>query len=313
MSDGSDVRTAREAAGTVAGAGPPGVYTIAVCQFAPRLFDVAANLDRIEEMARAAARGGARLAVFPECAVSGYATGASAARMAACAESVAGEAPGPSPRRLAQLATELDLMVQVGLVERHGDTLYNSAVTFAPGEGVTGVFRKVHLWLDDVGVFTPGSGFITLPAPVGTYGPAICYDLEFPESARAIALLGADLMCVSTANYGPYEQQQRVFAQARAAENQMYVAVANQVGRVGETDFFGAGMIVDPEGRVLADAGADETVLFADVDLAVVDRSRRGEDYLEQRRPGAYRLLQEPTGRPARDDRTSMTASEERR
>jgi predicted amidohydrolase len=267
-----------------------GVYTLAVCQFTPVLFDVAGNLARIEDMARAAATGGARLAVFPECAVSGYATGEAAKRMADFAEPVLGDGPGPSVYRLIELSTTLDLSLQVGLAERAGTNLYNSAVSFAPHEGVTGVFHKVHLWFDDMGVFTPGEGFEVRPGPVGSYGSAICYDLDFPEAARTVALLGADLLALSTANYGPWEQQQRIFARARAAENQIYVAVANQVGLVGETEFFGAGMIVGPEGEVLADAGAEEMVVFAEIDVAAVAESRKGEDYLRQRRPEAYRI-----------------------
>lgn len=264
-------------------------YGVAVCQFEPVLFDKAANLAKIEELAGAATSGGARLAIFPECCVTGYATGSLAPRMAELAEPALDPEPGPSARRLAELATQLHLQLLVGLPERAGDgTVYNSAVSFVPGAGATTAFHKVHLWEDDIDAFAAGDRFIAAEAPHGRLGPLICYDLDFPEAARAVVLMGAELVAVCTANMRPWQDQQRIFGQARAAENEAYVAIANCLGTVEGSEFFGASTIVDPLGRVLAEADDEEAVLIADVDLDLIEEVRAGEDYLGRRRPETY-------------------------
>jgi predicted amidohydrolase len=140
-------------------------------------------------------------------------------------------------------------------------------------------------------VFTAGDRFDVLPAPAGagTYGPLVCFDVEFPEAARSVALLGAALVATISANPKAWADQQRIFAQARAAENQVYVAIANCIGTAGDVAFAGRSIITDPLGNVLAETGENEAVLFADVDVDEIPRVRGAEGgYLGLRRPETY-------------------------
>lgn len=270
-----------------------GAYRVAVCQFEPRLLDVPANLTKMEDLARRAAAAGARLAVFPECCLSGYAVGKLAPRMAALAEVALGEGRGPSVRRLEALSAELDLQLVFGMPELGDGAVYNSAVHVRPIEGAVAADRKIHLWEDDTQVFAPGQDTVVHAAPAGRLASLVCYDLEFPEAARVAALKGADLIAVCTADMSPHEHYQHVFARARAMENSVFVAVANCLGEVEGTVFYGCSIITDPRGTVLAEAGSEETVLVADVDLSLCQAARRELHYEQSRRPQAYRPLTE--------------------
>jgi len=265
-----------------------GSYRVAVCQFQPVLLDKAANLAKMEQMARQAAAEGAALVVFPECSVTGYGLGRIAREMAELAEVAVGAGRGPAIRVMEALSSELSAGIVFGLVERCGDVVYNSAVTVLPGVGVAGVYQKSHMGESEGRIFRCGDRFSLMPGPAGRFGSLIRNDLEFPEASRILALRGAQLVAVSSANVRPREDFQGVYARARAMENNVFVAVANCVGSVGNTEFFGGSIIADPFGRVLAEAGDDEAVLIADVDLSVITTAVAEVDYLAKRRPELY-------------------------
>jgi 5-aminopentanamidase len=268
---------------------PDSGYRLSVCQFEPTMLDKAANLVKIEEMARRAAMTGAQLIVFPECCLSGYPVTPELSReVLALAEEAAGPLRGPSVLALERLSTELGVQLVVGLPERHSEGVSNSAVVVAPDVGVIGCFRKVHLWVCDRDFFEPGDSFPVFDAPVDRFGVLICFDFEFPESARALALQGARVVVAPTADGVPWQRYQRVFSQARAMENQIFFAVANYIGTVESVEFFGGSVIVDPYGRVLAEAGTAEAILVADVDINLVRRAVADLEYLSLRRPELY-------------------------
>ena len=266
-----------------------GAYLAAVGQFEPVFLDKEANLAKMFEMAEQAAARGARLMVFPECCLTGYAVGPAAHEMAAQAEPARGPEPGPSVRRVAALANELDLHIIFGLPESFEGRVYNTVVLLTPKKGLIGATRKVHMWEEEGRIFALGSGFQTRPGPLGLLGSLICYDLEFPESTRLLALAGTHLAAVSTANMFPWDNAQRVFAQARALENCIFVAVANCIGRSGDTVFCGGSIITDPYGNVLAEAGPDEeTILVGEINLELNKRAREETSYFKKRRPEIY-------------------------
>lgn len=271
--------------------GPGRIYRAAVCQFEPVFLDKAANLFKMEEMARQAALAGAELIIFPECCLTGYGLGALAKKTVEAAEAALGPNRGPSVRHLEALAGELGARIIFGLADRTDQGVYNSAVLIAPERGVVGVHHKAHMWEFEGEVFRPGNGFEVHEAPAGRVGLLICFDLEFPEAGRLLALGGAHLLAVSTANMRPWEEYQRVYARARAMENSVYVAVANCLGDLGGTDFFGGSLIVDPFGNVLADAGRSEAVLTAEINLDRIDQATAGTDYFKKRRPDLYHAL----------------------
>lgn len=234
-------------------------------------------------MGRAAERG-ARAILFPEMFLTGYTVWD---RVADLAEPI----DGPSVGRLAELSRKFGVQVVCGFPERGTDGLvYNSACVIGLDGAVVGAYRKTHLFDGEIRHVTPGGSIPVFDTPLGPVGVAICYDLEFPEVPRTLALRGARLILTPTANMEPYAEHQAVYLRARAMENGVYVAAANAVGDDGTFRYFGESAVVDPRGRVLCRAGSGEELLFAEVDM----EARPGDDnleYLRQRRPDLYGAL----------------------
>jgi predicted amidohydrolase len=258
---------------------------VAIHQFAPEFVAPAVNLQRIEAALRATP---ADLWVLPELATSGYdfVDRAEASRLA---EPV----PGPSTERLQRVCAATGASLVVGLAERDGDALYNTAAYLGPG-GLLGRYRKVHLFDREARVFAPGPDpFPVFPWGAYRLGLMICFDWIFPEAARSLALLGADLIAHPSNLVLPYCHAAMV---TRALENGVFTATANRVGtesRAGRSlTFTGGSRIIDPRGRVLVEAGtASEETVVVDLDPAaardkmITDHNHR----LADRRPGLYR------------------------
>ena len=225
---------------------------------------------------------GARLVVFPECAVSGYGFATLKAAYAA-AEMI----PGPTTDALVTVCHETGAYAVVGLLER-GDNkaiVYNSAALIGP-EGVVGVYRKAHLPLLGVDRFTtPGnSGFCVWETAVGRVGIAICYDLRFPEAVRVLALAGADVIALPT-NWPDGSQNAPQFVtRTRALENRVFMLACNRCGEESGFWFFGHSQITDLAGNVLAEADADEELCYAEIEP---ERARQKRIVL---RPGTFEL-----------------------
>jgi predicted amidohydrolase len=271
------------------------VTRLAIHQLAPVFGDVAANRARLTAAVRAA---GAALSVLPELATTGY-DFLDRDELARLAEPV----PGPTTDALAGACRAAGANAVVGVAERCGEALYNSAALVGPG-GVEGVYRKVHLFDRETQIFDPGPDpFAVLAAGGVRVGLMICFDWLFPEAARALALAGAEVIAHPANLVLPFCQAAMI---TRAIENGVYVATANRVGveaRAGrELVFTGGSQIVDPRGRLLAAAGAaDEAMTTADVDLALA-RDKRitpHNDRLADRRPECYGGAVAPTVRGA--------------
>jgi predicted amidohydrolase len=205
---------------------------------------------------------------------------------------------GPEIRRLAALAG--DLVVVAGYCEADGDTRYNSVVC-ANGDGVLGNHRKVHQPLNEDASYASGDRFHAFDTPVGRIGMMICYDKAFPESARALALNGAQIgICVSAwpgSRTNPaadlaedrWKRRFDLFDRARALENQIVWLSANQAGSFGSLRFVGSAKIVDPGGEILADTGVAAGMALAELDVtAALEAARRSMGHLRDRRPSAY-------------------------
>lgn len=161
-------------------------------ELAPRVGELDANLAMIASSIRRAADDGVELLVLPELATSGY-------YLSGRDEATACALPADADifSAWARLLTERMALV-VGFCETDGGTLYNSAAVISHA-GVLGVYRKTHLWDEEKAIFTPGTERPPVVAtPVGDVGVMICYDLEFPEMPRSLALAGADLIAVPT-------------------------------------------------------------------------------------------------------------------
>ena len=232
-------------------------------QTAPLLGDVAGNLARCIERLGAAASAGCRLVVFPECALSGYMF-ADAAAAGRCAEPV----PGPSTDAIARACADAGVHGVLGVLERAGDRLHNTAVLVGPG-GLIGRYRKSHIACIGADCFTvPGAEpYVAYDTAIGRIGLQVCYDWRFPEITRVLALQGAEIIAHPTNSPAPARDLADFITRARAAENAVFFLTANRCGREGGTEFFGWSQIVDPLGRRLAEAGADETTIVAELDL----------------------------------------------
>ena len=252
---------------------------VAVAQMEPRLAETERNLDAALERLEEAAAAGAQLLVLPECAIPGY--------MFDSAEEAlpyAEEIPGPTTEAFERECARLGVHAITGLLERDGDTLYNAAILVGP-DGLIGSYRKTHLPFLGVDRFvTPGDELKVFDTAIGRIGLIICYDLRFPEVTRTLALQGADMVALPTNFPMAAKLQCDVIAPARAAENRIYLLVANRVGKERWGEFCGWSQIVDPYGMRLAEAGeTEEALLVADVEI----EKARDKDYVV---PGEYEL-----------------------
>ena len=268
---------------------------VAAVQCDPKLGDVPRNAAMILKRLEDAARRGAKLVVFPECALSGYgfASRKSAARHA---ETV----PGEFTARLVEACGRLGVWAVVGMLERSGARLFNAAVLAGP-RGVEGVYRKVHLPHLGVDRFAaPGDRPFRVHAlPFGRIGIHICYDNSFPETARALRLAGADLLVLPT----NWPEGARVASKhvciTRVHENHVHLIACNRVGTESGFRFIGRSQILDCVGRVLAKAShARPAILTGDLDFSTARRTRvvikKGEyelDRVGHRRPEFYGSL----------------------
>jgi predicted amidohydrolase len=273
--------------------------------------DVAFNLRRIEAIVREAAALGADLLVLPHGVLSGYhdhldggdhdraevprlpgAHRLDGPELAAIAGFVAGAGGG---------AGAGSLVVCLGFTEDLDGDRANTAVCLDAG-GVLGAHRKVHLPAGEVAWYRAGDGFAALDTPAGRLGMLVDYDKTFPESARCLALDGAEvLVCPSAwpasrtnrAQTLVTDRQRRLFDlydRARAAENQVWLVSANQTGRHGALRFLGQSKVVRPDGEVVVSAGARAGLVAADIDAGALHDARRRFHHLKERRPDLYDL-----------------------
>jgi predicted amidohydrolase len=265
-------------------------WKIAGVQLNCYLGDKRRNLDSIQARLREAAEHGARLAIFPECALTGYGF-ESKEEAWPHAELI----PGPSTDMLAELCSKLGIWAIFGLLERSAsDELFNASALVGP-EGKPISYRKIHLPYLGVDRFaTPGDRPFAVHDLGGLkVGMTICYDCSFPESARVLTLQGADLVVLPTNWPTGARSTPKFLVQARALENHIYYAAVNRVGEERGFHFIGQSRIVDCEGELLAATDSDsETMLFA-----VLDPSRARQKHIVKI-PGKYEIDRVADRRP---------------
>ncbi|HKT01807.1 MAG TPA: carbon-nitrogen hydrolase family protein [Rugosimonospora sp.] len=259
--------------------------------------DLDDDFRTVERLIRASRERGVRLLALPEACLGGYLLSLdNDADLDAGPPALALD--GPEIRRLARLAG--GMVVAAGYCEADGDTRYNSVVC-VNGDGVLGNHRKVHQPLREDASYASGDRFHAFDTPLGRIGMMICYDKAFPESARALALDGAQIgICVSAwpgSRTNPaadladdrWKRRFDLFDRARALENQIVWLSANQAGSFGSLRFVASAKVVDPGGEILADTGVAPGLAIADLDVAAaLDTARRSMGHLRDRRPDAY-------------------------
>ncbi len=272
---------------------------IAAAQIDPKLKKNSENLDTILKVTREAADNGANLVVFPECSLAGYVYSSRDEAMP-FAETI----PGPSSEKIASLCQGLEVYVVFGLLEKEGDKLFNTAAFLGP-EGLVGKYRKNHLPYLGVDRFVDigDRPFEVYQTQIGNIGLFICYDIVFPESARVMALMGADILAHPT-NFpeGSGNRITNYVLNSRALENKVHVVSTNRAGTERGYPFCGLSKIIAASGDTLALASpAKEEIIYAEVSLEEARQKRivfvPGEwevDRIGDRRPELYGLITQP-------------------
>lgn len=270
---------------------PSGDLTVAIYQCAPLPLQPDANLERLAQAAQAAAQQGAQLLVCPEMFVTGYNIGADACR------ALAQPSDGPYAQRVAAMAREHNIAIVYGYPELGEDGhVYNAAQLLGPEGGQRLNYRKTHLFGDlDRAQFAAGTLQNQRVQVHGwALGLLICYDVEFPENTRRLALAGADAVLVPTANMPAYDFVATTLVPVRAYENQVALVYANYWGAEGEVAYGGLSSVCTAGGQVLAAAARHDALLVCTLrasDLALA-RQRQGHAQELRQRLHPGRLCQ---------------------
>jgi N-carbamoylputrescine amidase len=283
--------------------------------------DTAANLDKAADRVLEAAKLGANIVCLPELFRAQYFCQREEHSLFDTAEAI----PGPSTARLSAIAREQNIVIIASLFERRAAGLYhNTAAILDPKatavDNIAGIYRKMHIPDDPLYYekfyFTPGDlGFKAMKTSHGDIGTLVCWDQWYPEAARVTALMGANTLFYPTAiGWHPSEKEEYGEAQysawqtmqrAHAISNGVFVGAVNRVGfehgdvvHNGVTmkgpegaglEFWGGSFIADPFGRVIAQGSHDkEEILTAEIDLKLLEDTRRNWPFLRDRRIDAY-------------------------
>jgi len=250
---------------------------IALFQMQAASGDVAANLKSIADAAEKAAEGGASLLVTPELALTGYGAGD-------VIRTLAEPADGAQIAQLEAIAAAHGIAIVAGFAERDGETIFNSAA-HVDGGGGRAIYRKSHLFGDyERALFRPAPPATCLFRHGGLkIGMLICYDAEFPENVRRLALAGADMVVVPTAlpagPSGTFIAEKMI--QVRAFENQLFVAYVNHAGKDENFTFAGLSRLAAPDGGLLVEMDhTEEELRFADIDPTTRETAMAEYSYL---------------------------------
>ncbi|MEZ5703693.1 MAG: carbon-nitrogen hydrolase family protein [Burkholderiaceae bacterium] len=247
------------------------------------------GLQRLASAAEQARSLGAHCLVCPEMGLTGYAIGADAV------QALAEPPDGPMAQAVAGIARQHGIAIVYGYPEhnpRSGQKPFNAVQAIDEQGHAIGHYRKTHLYgALDQQQFSPGDA----PSQVFTcrgwrVGLLVCFDVEFPEAVRLLALQGADAVLVPTANMIAFDEVPERLVPARACENRMYVAYANACGCEGEVHYGGKSLVANALGDVVAHADRAETLLLATLNPNHLSEARRNS-YLPHRRPDLYAAL----------------------
>jgi predicted amidohydrolase len=252
-------------------------FLFAGLSLTPEPWNKEANFAKLERYARQAASMGAKVIATPEGFLEGYVgnekrtPGLTEEQYRAAGESL----DGPLLRRVAALARELRVYLLVGFAEKRDQRTYNSAVIFSPDGAVASRYSKTHTAADEP-FNTKGADFPVAHTPLGRWGTLICFDRQLPETARILALKGAQFILAPS--WGGYGELNDIMMRVRAYENGVWLAFVHPKRC----------LVVDPRGIVMAsNKGEGDQIVTALIRLRADDR----QFLLEQRRPELYREL----------------------
>ncbi|MEO7504847.1 MAG: N-carbamoylputrescine amidase [Sphingomicrobium sp.] len=270
--------------------------------------DTGANIANVSALVRDAAGKGAKVVLPPELFEGPYFCRVEDEDLFATARPTAEH---PSVLAMQALADELSIWIPASFFEADGPHHYNSLAMINPDGKVAGTYRKSHIpdgpGYEEKFYFRPGNtGFKVWPGPFGengatTLGVGICWDQWYPEAARSMMLMGAEILfyptAIGTEPHDPDLDTSRLWRRAmigHAVSNVVPIVAANRIGTEGGQRFYGHSFICDERGDILAEFGAEETgVLVADIDIAQARRHRAAFGFFRDRRPDLYGRLVE--------------------
>jgi N-carbamoylputrescine amidase len=267
-----------------------------------------ANVGRITELVHTAARQQAHVVLPPELFEGPYFCREERDAFFASARPADGH---PTIVHFQSVAADLGVVIPVSFFEKAGQAYFNSVAIIDADGTVLGLYRKSHIpdgpGYEEKFYFRPGdTGFKVWPTRHGAIGVGICWDQWFPECARAMVLMGADLLLYPTAigsepddpDLDTKDPWQRAMV-GHAVSNVVPVAAANRTGTEGPQSFYGHSFIANQRGDIVAEAGrTDTTVIVASFDLAAIRRERAGFGFFRDRRPELYDVLTTADGKP---------------
>jgi predicted amidohydrolase len=240
--------------------------------------DVGKRLDFLRRAAEQAGRKGAHLLLTRALYLSGYNVGD---LIAARAE----PQDGPSAQAVAEMAKEFSIAIAYGCPEKTKGADFNSCLALGPDGKVLANHRKLHLPSDyEKRYFQTADRVTTFDFRGWRFGIAVCYDVEFPETARACALKGASVLLAPTALAREWSLVARALIPTRAFENGLFVAYANYGGQEGDLEYLGESRIHGPMGEALALARGQEELILAELDPAAIAAARARLPYLVDRK-----------------------------
>jgi predicted amidohydrolase len=256
-------------------------FTLAGLRVTPERWDKQANFATLERYARQAAAEGADLVVTPEGFLEGYVANVKANKDLTREKylAVGEQIDGPLLTRVRELARQLKIYLSLGFAERRDEQMYNSVAVFSPDGVVVLRYSKAHT-ADDEPYNAKGADFPVAATPLGRWGALICYDRQLPETARILAVKGAQLILVPA--WGASGEMNDAMMRTRALENSVHVAFVHPKRC----------LIIEPSGKIIAqDTGDGDQIVKARIELD--DRIGRGP--IRHRRPEIYGDILRPT------------------
>lgn len=246
---------------------------VAIYQMDIKLAKPKENVEKCLEVIDEATSKNCDLLIFPELCITGY-TFFSIEEVRKYAEPI----DGPSITKLSEKCKKNKIHVVVGMLEEYGEKVYNSAVLIGPNGEIIDIYRKVHLPFIGADRYVESGDSVgkVVETSIGNICLSICYDLRFPELARAGALNGADiLIAINNWSIGA-EVIPEVLVPARAAENMIYVLAANRVGVEKGATFIGNSIIAGPTSEVLAKGSFDgEDLIIQEIEPSITRNKKR--------------------------------------
>jgi predicted amidohydrolase len=266
--------------------------------------DKEANLRKALALIKEAAKKGASVACLPELFNAPYFPQEEKAE----AEGYAEEIPGKTTGALSQAARESKMIIVGGSIfERHEGKFFNTSVVFDERGTVLGSYRKMHIPHDpnfyEQNYFERGDlGYKVFRTSAGNIGTLICYDQWFPEAARTLALMGADIIFYPTAigrvdgveqSEGDWQEAWETVQRGHGIANATAICAVNRVGREGAMGFWGGSFVSSQFGTLLAKGGESEGLVMAEVDVSLGGKVKEGWRFFHNRRPETYGKLVE--------------------